>query len=122
MDASADGVIETADSIALAERQLNTKWDAKLKKDMPDAHPINYFVPNFGLDASESGVEDSRASIKQAERQLGVTWDAQVKAAKPHPAGYTVPNFGLDENIKTSLSNLKTAEKKYGQWDLPKDD
>jgi hypothetical protein len=35
---------------------------------------------------------------------------------------YPVPNFGVDEDIKTSLSNLNNSEKKFGTWDLPKED
>ena len=115
-------VLNTKADIELAETKLNHKWTASLKKDQPDAHPVDYVVPNFGPDQTEGGVADVAESIMVAERQLNHNWVATVKGPKPPPTDYAVPNFGLDETIQTSLSNLKTAEGKYGQWDLPKDD
>ena len=89
---------------------------------MPDLHPIDYFVPNFGLDKEESGVQDTLSSINEAERQLGVTWHAITKKPKDNPTDYAVPNFGLDSDIKASLKNLNSMESKYGKWDLPKEE
>ena len=117
-----EDVISSAGSISLAEDQLKHKWEPKLKKDMPDLHPINYPVANLGVDTSESGIDDTRKSIAQAERQLGVNWIAQTKKPKEHPVDYSVANFGMDEDISSSLSHLNQMEKKYGTWDLPKED
>ena len=162
---------------------MNNPWKPTLKKDLPDPHPTNYYVPNFGLDTN---IKASLANLKNMEKKYG-TWnlpkeeDVQIeseverepllgwtsKAPKshpmdyyvpdfgldheilstlgnakleekllnnpwkptlkkdlpdPHPTNYYVPNFGLDTDMKASLSNLKNMEKKYGQWNLPKEE
>jgi hypothetical protein len=55
---------------------------------------------------------------------LNTTWKGVTKKdlPKPPPKNYFVPDFGLEEDIVTSLGNLKHMEKKYGQWNLPKDE
>ena len=117
-----EDVLSSAASISLAESKLKRKWEPKLKKDMPDLHPINYPVANLGVDKEESGIDDTTNSIAQAERALGVRWTPVTKKPKGHAVDYAVANFGMDEDIKTSLKNLKAMEKKHGRWDLPKDD
>ena len=41
---------------------------------------------------------------------------------KPHPVDYAVANFGMDHDIQDSITHLNAMEKKYGKWDLPKDE
>ena len=99
------------------EREPLLTWKPKA----PKSHPVDYVVPNFGLDHDIIAAQNN---IKLEENRLGHEWKATLKKdlAKPHPQNYFVPNFGLDHNIVASLDNLKTAEKKYGTWDLPKED
>lgn len=106
-----------ADVEAETEREPLLTWAPKAAK----THPMNYSVPNFGLDHD---VKSTFGSISQAENSLNKKWVPQLKAnlPKPHPTNYPVANFGMDHDIKTSLSNLNNAQKKYGTWDLPKDE
>ena len=108
------GAVASASAVMLQREPLLT-WKPKA----PKSHPVDYFVPNFGIDED---VIDTQNSYKNEERRQGVTWTAQVKAAKPHKTDYFVPNFGIDDDIEDSLANLKSAESKYGKWDLPKDE
>jgi hypothetical protein len=64
-------------------------------------HPMNYFVPNFGIDQD---IGDSHASLNQAEVDLSHTWIPIPKKEqeKGHPVDYFVPNFGLDHDIVTA--------------------
>lgn len=100
-----------------AEREPLLSWQPKA----PKSHPINYFVPDFGMDHD---IISSQAHIAQQEKLLNNPWKPVLKKdlPKPHPTGYFVPDFGLDADINTSLNNLKTMEKKYGKWDLPKEE
>lgn len=73
-------------------------------------HPIDYFVPNFGVD------EDIKASLQftsDAETELAHPW---IIPEGPAPAGppkdYFVPNFGVDAEIKANNDNLALVEKK----------
>ena len=102
---------------AETEREPLLTWKAKV----PKTHPMNYFVPNFGVDHD---VKSTWGSISQAEGRYNRKWVPKFKKdiPKPHPTNYFVPDFGVDTDIKSSLSNLKNAESKYGKWDLPKDD
>ena len=110
------GAVASASAVML-QREPLLSWAPKA----PKSHPVDYFVPNFGIDED---VIDTQNSIKSEERRQGVTWNASLKKdqAKPHPTDYFVPDFGIDDDIEDSLSNLKAAESKYGRWDLPKDE
>ena len=46
-------------------------------------------------------------------------WKLQADQDK-HPKDYVVPNFGVDRDIIWTGSNLKNAEKKLGDWVIPK--
>ena len=39
----------------------------------PKSHPVDYFVPNFGLDHEILGTQDS---IRYEEKRQGVQWNA----------------------------------------------
>jgi hypothetical protein len=46
-----DKDVKTAlNEAALAEQHLNHKWIVPDKKDLPKPHPVDYFVPDFGMD------------------------------------------------------------------------
>jgi len=67
-------MLNAADSIKIAEKQLGHFWDPK---DAPDAPPRNYFVPNFGLD---SDINASLKNLHEGESKFGkmatpeITW------------------------------------------------
>ena len=56
-----------------------------------------------------------------ADREPLLSWKPKEKK-NPYPMDYPVPNFGVDRDVQSSIDNLKNAEKKYGRWDLPKED
>jgi hypothetical protein len=80
----------------------------------PD-HPMNYFVPNFGLDHDILGAD---ANLKLTEERLGHKLHIETDPPKGPPKDYFVPNFGMDFDIKSSLSNLKEAEGIHGKMSL----
>jgi len=100
------------------EREPLLGWAPKPKKG---GHPVDYPVANFGVDHE---IASTQASIASTEVKMSHNWTPTLKKdlPKPHPVNYAVANFGKDHDIKTSLKNLKVAEKKYGTWDLPKDE
>lgn len=75
---------------------------AALKKG--DAHPKDYFVPNFGLDQD---ILDSQHNLHNVE--IDLMHDLNLKAGGSsstgvddfdgHPMNYKVPNFGVDQDI-----------------------
>jgi hypothetical protein len=84
-------------------------------------HPMNYFVPNFGVDID---IGESHASLEQAEGELNHTWIPVLKEDIPkgHPVDYFVPNFGLDHEILAAEANIAAEEKKHGAWTPVQDD
>ena len=107
----------SATQASKVDREPLLTWKPKA----PKTHPMDYFVPNFGLDHD---IISTQSHIKGQEARLKHTWTPKLKKdlPKPHPTGYFVPNFGLDNDMKDSLSNLKNTESKYGKWDIPKED
>ena len=84
-------------------------------------HPMNYFVPNFGVDQD---IGDNHESLDWAESNLNHTWIPLLKKDAPdaHPQNYFVPNFGVDEDIVDAQKNIATQEKKHGKWTPVQDD
>jgi hypothetical protein len=74
-------------------------------------HPMNYFVPNFGVDHD---IKDSLAHTMQSEDNLKHRWNVVPKEDRPkgHPVDYKVANFGVDEDVKVTLANVKREEKR----------
>ena len=71
-------------------------------QDKPDKHPVDYFVPNFGVD---SEIQSDASNLKATEKKLG-PWEL-TKTPKPHPVDYKVPNFGVDNDIADSFASEK---------------
>merc|ERR1712070_461924 len=84
----------------------------------PAGHPVNYFVPDFGLSHEVLYTENN---IRNAEKELGHEMTADFGANKngDNPRGYTVPDFGLDHDILDSLGDLKLEEGIHGEWVIP---
>ena len=61
-------------------------------------HPVNYFVPDFGVDTD---IIDATDSIKNAETTLKKTLNATFdqKENPLNPRNYFVPDFGKDHEI-----------------------
>ena len=72
----------------------------------PKGHPIDYFVPNFGVDfdikATEKHIVDSETKLKH-------TWTPTLKG-DPHPTDYKVPKLGLDTDILDAAASIKSVE------------
>ena len=104
--------VVNVDAQADLDREPLLTWKPKV----PKTHPMDYFVPNFGVDQD---VRSTLGSISQAEGRYKRKWVASLKKDQPkgHPVDYFVPNFGVDRDIKTSLQHLREAEAKYGKWD-----
>lgn len=81
----------------------------------PRGYPINYAVPKFGMDVDVAG---SLANMPVAEKIVGKTWDDfgtdASKAKWANPAKKTLYDYNpeLDGNMKDSLHNLSSTEKK----------
>lgn len=77
-------------------------------------HPMNYFVPNFGVDRE---ILDHDTDLAAAEAQVGKKFEIK-EAGKPHPVDYKVPNFGMDAEVADSFSSLKSSEESNGyKWE-----
>lgn len=87
----------------------------------PKSHPVDYFVPNFGVDKQ---IQNSLDNTELAEKITGHKWEYidPKDRPKPHPVDYFVPNFGMDPEIKQTLELEKKAETKLSHtWTpLPK--
>ena len=92
----------------------------KARKDAK-THPMNYFVPNFGVDED---IGDSHSSLNWAEKNLKHTWVPVLKDDQPksHPVDYFVPKFGLDEDIKNTQANIAAQETRLKTKWVPEQD
>jgi hypothetical protein len=63
-------------------------------------------------------MKNSAESIGLAEKQLGHFWDPKDDPAPPK-RNYFVPNFGMDEDVKSTITHLKTYEAKFGKMETP---
>lgn len=90
-------------------------------------HPLNYFVPNFGVDKD---IKHNWSSLDWAENYLKHKWNYVKDNSKPPPKDYPVPDFGLDEDVVTTQANIGKAESKLkhswvptkdedGVWQVP---
>lgn len=95
-------------------REPLTGWAPTISK--PD-HPMNYFIPNFGLDHDMVETKKSYELEQDLKKHDWVIPDPKSLPA-PHPTDYFVPNFGLDHDIVSSISDLNEAEKTNGKWNL----
>lgn len=84
-------------------------------------HPMNYFVPNFGVDHQ---ILATNESLDWAEKKVGHKWEVtKEQLKKPEQVLYdTEDNKKLDPSIRESLASLKQEEKVHGVWNLPKED
>ena len=81
-----------------------------------DTHPMDYFVPNFGMDHN---IKDSIEDEKVASKLVGHGWAFKTPESWEKyriRAKDTMYNFDpeLDENMKVSLKNIKNAEMAVG--------
>ena len=82
-------LVDNTSAISLSREPLLT-WKPKV----PASHPVDYFVPEFGVD---SDIADSQSNEKLTSAQLGVTWapkkDEDGEWTKPMPT--TTDSFDL---------------------------
>merc|ERR1711935_123786 len=87
------------------------------------AHPVDYFVPNFGVDHE---VGSTQSTITDTEGKLGhnlvVCKAGAFGALGACPTPIAVPHtlkLGLDADIVTSQDNLSASEAELGhQWSV----
>jgi hypothetical protein len=94
-------------NLAKAEKEVNATMSGSYF-DAPAGHPMDYFVPNFGVD---SDIKKTANSLKAAESEVGHTFQASFAQPAGHPVDYFVPNFGVDSDIVTTNKNIATTEK-----------
>ena len=98
--------VASAVTIASDPYQVTPAIVPSFDKDMK--HPMNYFVPNFGVDRDIAATEKA---IAAAEKKLKYTWTPTKKTpAEDWPKNYFVPNLGLDKDIVEAASSIKTTE------------
>jgi len=128
-----EDIITTQNNIKAQKEKAGLKWpgdsfvqtDAELNREplltwaptIPKTHPMNYFVPNFGLDHDMIETKKSADLEEKLQKHDWVVPDPK-SLPKPPPRDYFVPNFGLDNEIVTSISDLNEAEKTNGKWNL----
>jgi len=84
------------------------------KQPEVESHPMDYFVPNFGVDHD---IKDSFQGLKISEEQLKHNWDFKFIEKPKWEAGFKVPDFGVDEEIKYAQEGLKWSENELGtKW------
>jgi len=76
-------------------------------------HPMNYFVPNFGVDHD---IKTSHESLDWAEQELNHKWvfNGYPDKKDEPPKNYFVPNFGQDEEIAWTQKNIADASSSLG--------
>jgi len=85
------------------EREPLLTWAPSNKK----SHPVDYFVPNFGVD---SEIRASQKNLAASEKRLNHKIVVSDKKPAGHPVDYYVPNFGTDSDILRTQKNLANAE------------
>ena len=91
--------------------------DQYLHPALPDSHPVDYPVPDFGVD---HGILDVHASIAQAEKQLNHKWVPEPKVPDAPPPA--IVHRGPDPDIIGTQESIATSEVATGHsWD-PKQD
>ena len=73
-------------------------------------HPVNYFVPNFGMDHN---VLTTMNSLQIAESGSGKALKASF--AQDKHEDMRVPDLGQDEDVKNSLAAIGEAQKESGK-------
>ena len=88
-------------------------------KTLPEAakgHPVDYFVPNFGIDRD---IVDNHASLESAEAQRNHKWTFEFcEKDKPcNPALWTKYNYKpeLSEDVKDTQESIGQAEETLGK-------
>ena len=72
----------------------------------PKGHPIDYFVPNFGID---NDIKATDKHIADSEKKLKHVW-TPVKNGDPNPTDYFVPNLGLDKDIIDAGASIQSSQ------------
>lgn len=100
-------------TVAAITREPLLTWSAKV----PKTHPMDYFVPNFGVDRE---IKVTQQNLKESEDQLKKKWVVTAEQLKPKKDdSYTVPNFGVDADIKQTQRHLAGAEAALGHtWNF----
>jgi hypothetical protein len=88
------------------------------------AHPLNYFVPDFGRDHDISSTYNS---LKAAEGITKKEWIYKKPESDKNPDGssktdYRIPDFGLEEDMKQSAASISQQEAIHGKWVPVQDD
>jgi hypothetical protein len=81
--------------------------------ESPD-HPVNYFVPDFGVDQE---IIDATNAIKVSEKALKKDFNASfgfTESTVATPRNYVVPDFGVDKDIKATTASIAQAETAVG--------
>ena len=68
------------------------------------SHPVDYFVPNFGVD---NDIKETIKHTSDLESKFGV-WTPKKSA--PADKDYKVPNLGMDVDIIASQESLESEE------------
>jgi hypothetical protein len=77
-------------------------------------HPVNYFVPDFGVDQE---IIDATNAIKVSEKALKKDFNASfgfTDSTVATPRNYVVPDFGVDKDIKATTASIAQAETAVG--------
>ena len=107
--------LSTVSAVKLGYRPTpgSVPWGADATKPEwvdPQDHPVNYFVPNFGVD---NDIGSTFKNTADAEEKLGHTLQASFDPPKSFKKDYFVPHFGEDAEITSTKKNIAAAEKKY---------
>lgn len=87
---------------------------------IPKSHPVDYFVPNFGVDHD---IKDLQHNLASAEKLYGHRLYDGWKKSDPPPKDYSVPNFGIDEDIANVQAIVAAQEKRLNHvWTPVQDD
>jgi hypothetical protein len=82
-----------------------------------DGHPMDYFVPNFGVDQN---IIDHDSSLAIAEKQLN--HKLVIEEMPKIERNYPVANFGVDADILATQASIKNTETELGSTFEPKQD
>ena len=86
-------------TVAAITREPLLTW----KATQAHGHPVDYYVPNFGVDRE---IQVNNANLNEAEQQVGHKWVVTAEQLKKTATeDYRVPNFGVDHDVKLTQGN-----------------
>lgn len=85
------------------------------EKKAAATHPMDYFVPDFGMDHEIQNVDQSLHASQVINNH---TWDYVKDTSKPTPPTEYNTEPTLDSDVLNTHAHMEAAEQKLGKWEI----